>query len=105
MTVGNHTLPSALLNNCDGLLYCYSQWAYTVTDGLFFVFALLAFAIIVLISSMGFGSNRAFGYASFVGMVGAIFLATLNLMTWWIASAFILSGLAGLAFMIMSERD
>jgi hypothetical protein len=76
-----------------------------VTDGLFFVFALLAFAIIVLISSMGFGSNRAFGYASFVGMVGAIFLATLNLMTWWIASAFILSGLAGLAFMIMSERD
>lgn len=105
MTVGNHTLPQALLDNCSGLLYCYGKWAYEVTDGLFFVGALLAFATIVFISSMAFGINRAFGYASFVGMVGSMFLVTLGYMPFWTASIFIICGVLGIAMMVMTERE
>lgn len=105
MAVGNHTLPTELLRTCtDGLFSCISQWANEVTRGLFWVFALLAFSIILFMATTRLGNVRAFGYGSFVGMLGAIWLAVMGLMAWWIASAFILTGIVGLAMMVLNEK-
>ena len=105
MAIGNHTLPTELMRNCsDGMTYCFGKWAYNVTNGFFWIFGLLGFCIAIYIASIRYGSTRAFGFASFVGMVGSIFLATMQFMQWWIASAFILVGVIGIAMMILSER-
>ena len=96
-----HILPSEAFENCDGMFYCMSKWAYDVTQGTFFVFILLGFTIALYLASIRLGPTRAFGFASFVGMLGAVFLAVMQLMSWWIASAFILTGIIGLAMMIM----
>ena len=103
MAVGSHALPNEVLDRCDGMIYCFGQWAYEVTNGMFWVLALLAFTVAIYLASIRLGSRRAFGFASFVGMIGAIFLAVLQFMSWWIASAFILTGIIGLAVMIMTE--
>ena len=104
MPVGNHTLPSELMRTCsDGMTSCMSQWAYDVTNGLFFVLALLAFSVAILLATGRFGSKRSFGYASFVGMLGSVWLAIMQLMSWWIASAFILVGIIGIVIMIMDD--
>ena len=105
MPIGNHTLPTELLDTCtDGILYCFSKWAYEVTSGTFWTFALLGFLVAIFAATGRLGTNKAFGFASFVGMIGGIFLAILGLMPWWIATLFILTGVAGIAMMILSEE-
>jgi len=104
MSVGNHTLPTNLQDSCDGVLYCVAQWAYDVTNGFFWAGVLLAFVVVVFIATQRFGTPRSFGFASFVGMMAATYLAILVLIPWWIASLFILVGLAGLATLILQER-
>ncbi len=105
MTVGSHTLPSELMRTCsDGMMSCMSQWAYGVTNGLFFVLALLGFSVAILLATGRFGSKRSFGYAGFVGMVGSIWLSIMQLMDWSIASIFIIVGIVGIVIMIMDDR-
>lgn len=102
--VGNHTLPNEILSNCDGFVYCFGKWANEVTLGTFWAFALLGFAIILFMATSRLGTKRAFGYGSFVGLIGSLWLGTLGFMSWWISSAFIITGIIGLAIMIMSEN-
>ena len=102
------TLPGEAVRNCDGfngLLYCFSRWAYNVTGGLFWTMLLLGFCVAIYMATVNtFRSVRAFGFATVTGALGAIWLGTLQLMPWWTASAFILSGAIGLATMIISEK-
>ena len=100
-----HTLPSQLLNSCtDGTMICIAKWAYTVTQGMFWVFSLLGFCVALFLATAGLGNSRALGFASFAGMMGSIFFATMGLMSWWIATVFILVGAVGIVIMIMSKN-
>jgi len=106
MPVGNHTLPTDMLDSCtDGFVYCFSQWASDVTTGVFWFFALLSFTIIIFIASAKFGTPRAFGFASFVGMIGGVFLSVLQLTPWWVGSVFIIAGVVGLAVMFIADKN
>jgi len=102
-----HPLPVNLDTMCssNGTLYCVSEWAYNVTEGLFWTIILLAFIIVLFMASQKFGTTRAFGFASFVGLLGSVFLVTLNLIPYWIASAFILTGVIGLAVMVIGNSE
>lgn len=105
MTVGNHTMPSELIRTCsDGLTSCLAQWANTVTNGMFWTFALIAFGIILYLATAGFGNKRAFGFASFSVLLGSVWLSIMGLMDWAIASVFIILGIIGVVVMIMDER-
>lgn len=104
MPVGNHTLPTNILNNCDGLLYCLSDWAYDVTNGMFWALMLLAIIVILGLQTSRWGSTRSISYAGVSGLFGALILTTLNLMSWWIASGFIIFGIIGIVILIMGER-
>lgn len=105
MPVGNHTLPTELVRTCsDGMMSCMAQWAFDVTYGMFWTLALLGFCVVLFIATTGFGNKRAFGFASFVGLLGSVWFAIQGLIVWWIASAFILAGVIGLVIMIMDER-
>jgi hypothetical protein len=105
MPVGNHTLPSQLLRTCDdGTLSCLSQWAFNVTQGMFWVFALFSFCIALFMATARFGNKRAFGYASVVGLIGSVWFGVQGLMIWEFVSAFILTGIVGIVIMIMDER-
>jgi len=105
MTVGTHILPNNLYDSCsEGMLYCFGQWAFNVTGGWFWTMMLLAFSIVLVMATQKLGFNRAFGFGSFAGLIGAVFLAILGFIPWFIASAFILVGVIGIAIMIMSER-
>ena len=99
-----HTLPTDMHETCDGLFYCLAEWANTVTDGLFWPGILVAFVVVLFLAIQRFGTPRSYGFASFVGLLGAIFLATLQLLAWWIATVFILAGAVGFAVMIVNER-
>ena len=100
-----HELPTKMARECaDGLMYCFSDWAGDVTLGAFWIFALLAFAFAIFGATIRFGTTKAFGFGSFVGLIGGVFLAVLQLIPWWIASAFIIIGVIGLAGMFLSER-
>lgn len=99
-------MPGEFLDTCtSGFFYCFASWASSVTNGLFWVIALLAFSVSIMLASLKYGGVRAFGFGSFVGMVGALFLATTTLISWWIASAFILTGVLGIALMFLSEKE
>jgi len=100
-----HPLPTNLNTNCNGTLYCVGDWAYDVTGGMFWIFALLSFQIIVFISIQRLGTTRAFGFSSFIGLISALFLATLGFMPYWIASAFIIVGVIGLATMMIGNSE
>ena len=100
-----HELPTQLLRSCtDGTMICFARWAYRVTQGTFWTFALLGFCVALFMATSRLGNTRAFGFASFVGMMGSIFFATMGLLTWWIATAFILTGAIGIVVMIMSKK-
>lgn len=99
-----HQLPQDLTGNGKGLLQGFTQWAYNVTDGLFWLLALLVFCIILMISTSKFGMPRSFGFASFVGAIGATFFAIAQLLPWAVASIFIIVGFIGFAVMILNER-
>jgi len=100
-----HPLPTTSLRECtEGTFYCLSQWASTVTTGAFWVMMLLAFCFAIFMATIRFGGTRAFGFGSFVGMIGGIFFAILGLMAWWIASVFIIIGVIGLAILFLAEK-
>ena len=92
------------LRSCDGLFSCIADWSNTVTNGLFFPLMLLGFVVVLFIASQRFGTPRAFGFASFVGALGAVFLTAANLITGWIASIYILMGVVGLVILVINER-
>jgi len=96
-------MPTDFVNGSTGLMEGISTWAYNVTDGIFFSVLLLGFCIVLGISSIKSGIERAVGYAGVTGLFGAIILVTLGLMPWWIASLFILVGAGGIAFMIVNR--
>lgn len=98
-------MPTQIMSSCDeGFMWCFANWGYTVTNGFLWTLILLAFCVSLLMATMRFGTTRAFGYASFVGLLGSIYLAIMQLMPWWTASAFILTGAVGIVSMIISER-
>lgn len=100
-----HSLPTEMVRECtDGLLYCFSVWAGEVTIGAFWIFALLAFGFAIFMATMRFGTNKAFGFAGLVLLLGGVWLAILQLIAWWIASTFIIIGVIGFAGLILSER-
>ena len=104
MVVYNHTMPSEMFNNCDGFLYCFSDWAGGVTGGLWWPMTLLGFCLILFIGTQRFGTTRAFGFASMMGMMASLWLATAQLMAWWITTMFIVIGVIGLVALIINER-
>lgn len=97
-------LPTDITETCDGFFYCMGLYLKDVTGGLFWAGALLAFAVVLFVASSPFGRARAFGFAAMVGLLGAIWLAVLQFITWWVASVFILSGVVGFVVLIMNER-
>jgi hypothetical protein len=98
-----HPLPTDLTDG-NGLMEGIAEWAYTVTQGMFWAALLLGFCIVLYISSSVYSSDRAFGFAGFTGITGSIFLATLGLMTWLVATMFIFTGVISLAVMAMAKR-
>jgi len=104
MSIGNHTLPSQIMTKCnDGLMYCFSEWANEVSQGAFWLMALIAFGVVVFMATIRFGTHRAFGFAGFVIMVGSIYLSVLQFLAWWVASVFILIGVVGIASMFLRD--
>ena len=104
MAIG-HELPSQIVKTCsDGTLVCFAKWAFRVTQGTFWAFALFGFCVALYMATSRLGNTRAFGFASFVGMVGSLFFATMGILTWWIATVFILTGAIGIVVMIMSKK-
>ncbi len=100
-----HQMPSNLMQNCtDGALYCLSKWANTVTYGNFWLFMLIGFTLVIYFGTVRWGTTRAFGFSSFVGMLGAIWLVIMNLLAWYYASAFILVGFIGIVSLILNEK-
>lgn len=99
-----YILPTNLYENCDGVLYCMLDWANTTTDGLFMPAMLLGFVAIMFIATQRFGTPRSFGFSAVFGAFGAMWLATAQLMAWWVSSLFILVGGIGFAVMLLNER-
>lgn len=95
--------PTNLVNATIGLFQGTAIWAYNVTFGLFWAMLLLGFCIVLWISTVRYGSERATGYAGVIGILGSLFLVTLGLMTWWITSIFIICGLVGVVYMILNK--
>jgi len=98
-------LPTQLLRSCtDGAFMCLAEWANTTTDGWFWTAVLLGFIITLFIATQKFGTNRSLGFASTFGVFGSLILVTLGLMTWPIASIFMIVGAIGLVIMVMNNR-
>lgn len=99
-----YPLPTDLVNASSGPMYNIFVWANTVTDGIFVPAILAAFCIVLFIATSRYSTERAFGFAGLVGMMGSILLLIAGLMTWKIATAFIAAGVIGLVWMI-SKKD
>lgn len=99
-----HELPTQISSTCDGLFWCFANWAATVTNDFFWIAMLLAFQVALFGATFRLGNTRAFGFAAFVGLLGGIWLAILQLIAWHIASAFILVGVIGIAMLILNEK-
>jgi len=79
-------------------------WLNVVTTGFFWAMALLGFCVICFFATIRLQVPRAFGFAGFIGLIGAIWLATLKYLSWSIASMFIITGLIGLAVLVMQGK-
>lgn len=100
-----HPLPINILDNCEGgILYCMAKWASVVTGGFFWTGLLLAFCVVLFMVTQRFGTTRAFGFGSFVGLLGGIWLTIAELIPWWVGSTFILVGIIGLGALVMNEK-
>lgn len=99
-----HPLPADLLANCDGFFICLARYMNDVTNDIFWTGALLSFCVLLLAATSPFGYTRAFGYAGIIGLFGSIWLVTMQLMAWWIASAFIIVGGVAIVMLIMREK-
>ena len=98
-------LPTDLMNDSTGLMTGIAQWAYNVTFGWFWTIILGIFCVVIYISASRYSDDRAFGYASIVGLLGSIFLVILNLMSWYVASIFIILGILGIAWMTLNRTS
>jgi preprotein translocase subunit SecG len=92
------------LDNCDGLLYCVAKWAEQTTNGLFWAIILAGFVIVVIMSTQRFGMTRSYGFGSIIGLLASTWIATMQLMAWWLATIFILNGALGMAILLLNER-
>lgn len=99
-----HLLPTEAMDDCTGFFYCYAKWASDVTTGLFWAFALITFGVVIFLASARYGSSRAFGFTSFVLLIGGIWLSVMQLISWWIGSIFIIIGIIGIAGLILSKN-
>lgn len=98
-------LPENLLVNCtDGLFICMSRWANEATQGWWWTMILLGFCVVIFVATQKFGTVRSFGTASFIGMMGSIYLGIMGLMSWYVMSAFIITGFAGIIAMVVSKN-
>lgn len=97
-------LPANLLETCDGVIYCLALWASEVTYGVFWAAILMGFGAVLMIGTIRYGTTRAFGFASFSCALAAVFLATMQLMPWWVSSLFILVGALGMVGLVLNER-
>ena len=104
LILGSHVLPTDLVNETTGLLEGISIWAYNVTNGVFWAALLLGFCVVMGIAASRYTSDRAFGFAGVIGIFGSMFLVTLNLISWWFASLFIIVGAILVVTMIISKR-
>jgi len=102
-----HTLPGTFMQSCtaanDGFMYCMASYLFTVTDGVYWAAMLLGFGIAMMVATIRLGPKKAFGFVSFIWIQGAMMLAIMELMTWYIASAFIIVGIIGLGLMFVRE--
>lgn len=99
-----YQLPLNLDETCSGVLYCLAQWASDVTFGLYWAVILLAFCLVLFLATQRFGSSRSYGFSSVMGLFGAVWLATMQLIAYWIATIFILAGAIGFAVMLLNEK-
>jgi len=103
--VGTFNLPTDTLENCSkGFLWCFADWASQVTTGAFWVLALLTFTVVIYLATARYGGTRAFGFASFTGLLGGIWLSVLQLIPWWVGSTFIIIGIIGIVSLIISDK-
>jgi hypothetical protein len=98
-----HPLPSDLTNDTTGLIEGIGIWSNEVTQGAFWTFLLLGFCFALGMAGSRYTTDRAFGYAGTTGIFGSLFLATAGLMSWWIATLFIIIGAVSIAVMIISK--
>jgi len=108
MAMEDYNLPTTALRNCvngtDGTFYCLGQWGSDVTQGFWWLALLIGFCFALFMATFRYGTTRAFGFASVVGLLGSIYLSILGYLPWWITSAFILVGAVGFAAMIISQK-
>ena len=98
-------MPSEYLNSCtDGFFVCMARWTNDITSGAFWFMALISFMVIIFLATLRLGTTRAFGFASFVGLIGGVWLSILQLIPWWLGSTFIIVGVIGIVMMIISEN-
>lgn len=102
-----HTLPGSYMQSCvsgnEGFITCMAQYLFDVTNGIYWAAMLLGFGIAMFVATLKIGPRKAFGFVSFIWIQGAMMLAVMELVTWWIASAFIITGLIGLGMMFVRE--
>ena len=103
-----YELPSRYLRNCTqndtgGFMSCYAGYVNVVTSGMFWAMMLLAFGVVMFIYTIRYDPKKAFAFTGFIFIVGSILLVYTGLMTWWIASAFIVTGLISLGVVIYRE--
>lgn len=91
--------------NQNGLLYGGAIWANNVTNGWFWFASLMTFCFVLFIATSRYSTDRAFGYAGVVGLFGSLMLITLDLMDWKVGTIFIVLGIGGVAWMIVSREN
>lgn len=97
-------LPVNITSCGEGIFSCTAQYANDATGGLFWTLALLGFAVVIFLATQRFGGTaRSYGFASVVGMLGAVLFVLQNLMDWYIASAFILAGVIGFIVLVINK--
>jgi len=100
-----HPLPTDFSNETTGLLEGMADWSYQVSQGTFWVFMLLGFCFVLFVATKRYTTDRAFGFAGVTGLFGSIFLAVLGLMTWTIATFFIIAGAISVVAMILARSN
>lgn len=91
-------------NTCEGFLYCWAKWINDNTSGFAWTSILLGFVVFIFIASQRFGTSRSYGFSAIVGMLGAVYLVILNLISYWVATIFIINGVLGFVFLINMEK-
>lgn len=97
-----HVLPTNMANS-TGVLLNLASWANVVTGGWFWAIGLWGFMVVLFVGAARYSTERAFGWAGMAGLLGAIILAILNLISWQIASANIVIGVLGIVWMILRK--